>query len=391
MSFVKQKNKAFTTEEIISNIFNIKKNSNKYGNYREAVESFLIGNKDFNKVHDGTWYYGSKPVIRPTVLSSIEGTDQITQTLTYIERVKGYIKVSQQLASQTKVKLRKHGTLVVVFDECSYEFQWKWLDNYCYLFGNGIMDFYSDAALQPDQEFTFKIRENQIEIIIPKQNLEAVSQVEHTQLNQIEESMQKEKERPIFTILYELLSCFPAGLNMKEIYTQFLDYKLVTSYELKNVLKQNECFEYDVVEDMWKVNVNKISRYYKDEHGNQSENQLSYVWLIGEEGAVEPVKDTQEKNNSVNQEPLLDNLKALESIYDTKDSEEFSIDPIVIKLKEIFIDPQKFKEEINGLVIECFNIGEINALETSYKEAQKVYNYLLKVEQLLNNWKGNEV
>lgn len=225
-----------------------------------------------------------------------------------------------------------------------------------------------------------------MEIFIPKQKPEEIKQIPHTQLNQIEESMQQEKDRPIYAILYELLSTYPTGLNLKEIFQQFLDYKLATSYDLKNIMKQNECFEYDVVEDIWIVKVNKISRYYKDELGNQAENNLSYVWLIGEEGAA-PTSNVSDKEDAPIQEtPAV----MIEKDISTQ-GEELSTDSIAYRLQTGFIDPAVIKEEIDLLVIECFNNGEIKALEDSYRDAQLVYNYFKKVEQFLDKWKGKNL
>lgn len=72
-------------------------------------------------------------------------------------------------------------------------------------------------------------------------------------------------------------------------------------------------------------------------------------------------------------------------------NEEFSIENVVQQLQQTLIDPATIKEEIDSLVIECFNSGEIKALEKSFKDAQSIYHYSKNVEQFLNKWKGNDV
>jgi len=409
MSFVKGRNQNFTIEDIVTIVFETSTSHLPYKFYARAVEAFLKANKDFYHIQGTLWSYGSKPIIRPTVIATKEKTNDVIQEITYVERVKGYIKVSPKLTNLTKIRLRKHGTLDVIYDNCSYEFHWKWLYNYCYLFGNGVMDFFADAGIHPDQDITFSIKSTLIDIHASNSYQISSQSVPHAQLDQIEESLQFAKDQPLFTILYELLSCYPYGLNLKEIYQHFLEYKLVTTHDLKNILKQNECFEYDVVEDIWKLKINKISRFYQDELGNEVENDLSYAWLFGDnfqmpsgkaidgedasivedketvkESIVESVEERVEKPN---EEPI----EKTKEESDTDSEIEEGTNFYIADLKKGFVSPGDLKKEIDALVIECFNKGDIQALEKHYQDAQRVYRYFQKVEQFLNKWEGKNL
>ena len=68
---------------------------------------------------------------------------------------------------------------------------------------------------------------------------------------------------------------------------------------------------------------------------------------------------------------------------------DIMIDSIVKDLKQIFVEPDKIKEEIDHLIIECFKNGEIDVLEKCNKDAINVYSYFSNVKNFLNNWKGS--
>ncbi len=394
MSYVKQSGKAFTIDEIVTSIFNVNKNNARFKYYFKAVESFIRANKDFNEIQDGLWSYGSSPIIRPTVVSTSAKPKQVSHLVLYAERVKGFIRVSQQMASLTRMKVRKQGVFDVDFDGYTYEFHWKWIYNYCYLFGNGVMDFFADAGLQPNQEFIMNIDDNKkITLTVPRLKSDVIIP-DQSQLSQIEDSFEFAKGSSKFTILYELLSCYPSGLTMNEIFKHYLDMKVITTYELKNLLKQNECFQYDVVEDTWKVYVNKISRYYKDELGDQAENKLSFKWLIGEDD----INDAKASHEEDEDKKILDKDVQPQSDEESKDeivnastSDEFSIESIINEIVSLTLNPSEIKQEIDNKVVECFMNGDIKSLEDNYKEAQEIYSYFQKVDQFMNKWKGQDL
>lgn len=393
MKYVERKNKSFTIEEIVAEIFNIKKTHKKYIFYVKAVETFLKANRDFSLIQDGIWIYGSKPVVRPTVMSSGLGNKRVEQVISYVERVKGYIKVSQPLASSSRIRLRNHGTLDVTFDNYRYEFQWKWVYNHCYLYGNGVMDFFADANISAEQELSFRIKEELLEINVYPYS-ENSTKVHHRKLNEIQESLEEDNDRPAFVILYELISCYPEGLNLKEIFQLYIDYKMITQYDLKNLLKQNECFEYDVMEDIWKVSIDKISRYYKDEFGNEKEYELTYSWLNGEKEedntsnyseSLEEKEHTPLQKDSVLQEPLIDNSD------NTNQKNRTNEDELINTIRKALVNPASIKAQIDALVVECFNKGEIQVLGEQYKEAQRVYQFFQKAEQIISKWEGKNL
>ena len=145
IGYIKSMQAPFTTEEIINKVFKIKKDQPEYNEYYQSVESFLKAKSDLKNIQKGMWNYSSKSINRSTDISTPVKTEEVVHILNYIERVKGYMKLSQELSNQIRAKIRANGMLEVSYDDCTYEFNVNSDNDDRFLFGNGVMDFFADA------------------------------------------------------------------------------------------------------------------------------------------------------------------------------------------------------------------------------------------------------
>ncbi|OXS74236.1 hypothetical protein [Domibacillus enclensis] len=377
MSFVKKIDRDFTTEEIVTRVLEIPKIQSDYQSYFKATTLFFRANKDFKKRQGDCWSYKGKNVVAPAADSPVK---TFPHRISYSERVKGYLTISTEFINKINSAYQNSGKTDVTYDGFTYEFQWIVREKTAFFFGNGVMDFFADSEMAPGQIVTCSTVNDAVSIVSSNDGTVTRFNPKAADISEIKKLCGKEEARSAFILLYELLAVYSDGLDIDEIEKHISKYKSISVHSLKNLLKQNECFEYDIAAGTWIVKVEKISRYYKNEMRGNAETQLSYNWLIDNEAPNERNIEPAEKQKETQSSATLDTGQ--EQV--TRDT---LIDTVVKSITENTVKPLHMKEEVNALVTRCFTEGELDLLEAHNQTSLELYSYFLEVEAFLIKWK----
>ncbi|MYL71732.1 sigma-70 family RNA polymerase sigma factor [Halobacillus litoralis] len=312
MNWVGSQESEFKIKDCIPDVFRIKASENSFALYYQAIEDFFTIVSTVSKVKKGTYVftgnvsdtrlnkygftnsiYGSVPFIKnieDLYKSSEEKNEEwkldkrqppksIEQkrsygytTLSYYERIKGYLNVPSSLSG--------HFNSEAVFDKLSiqvegfiYEGWWVFKDDRYTIYGDGINDFYSDYLLKPGH--SLKVESNGKETlnisIIGFDERYSEEQSRYLDIGKIAEES-KAVNKSIFTLMCEVLATYPSGMHWTQLLDQVMEIRSTTRKTVYNLLSKNECFEkVTSKKGYWKLNIVKLSRFYVDEEGNDAE------------------------------------------------------------------------------------------------------------------------
>ncbi|WP_026691867.1 hypothetical protein [Peribacillus kribbensis] len=370
-----------SVEDLIIRVTGTQKLEYDFPLYCRAVETFLRANKDIGRDNQGRWFYKkahltSEPKVKEIDQSDIQATEKV-HSISYTERVNGLMKVKLSILGIDG--LTSPNIIEVVFDGCKYEFICSTVNGEDIVYGNGVMDFLSEASVIPGQKILFNYNNgiNTLKVV-PGENIGLAAS--DYDFKSIKEQLSQRNQYSDYTILYKLLSIYPEGLTLIEIYNYILDYKIVTMNDLKSLLKMNDCFVFDITQDKWTVRVDKIARYYVDASGNSTENELIYEWesrITFDHKVVTSDGTTKE------------HVEKVKEIEEGSERELSTVD-ILRMLDQSAVPYTQFQHEIERAVKEAFLAGDMNALLRGYQEADKIADYLSKFENLLRKWGESE-
>ncbi|WP_262393487.1 sigma-70 family RNA polymerase sigma factor [Sporolactobacillus inulinus] len=202
-------------------------------------------------------------------------------TVSYYERVKGYLNLPTQFISNVeKVKDQYFGKLQLEIEKFIYECWWRIKDDKLYCYGDGIFDFYADYIIKPGHRLKIEFKsDDTINInLIGIDERYAKEQTRYLDIGKLAEESNS-VNKSIFTIMCEVLATYPSGMHWTTLYDKVNELRMTTQNTVTNLLSKNPCFEnLQDKKGYWRLNVSKLSRYYINEENKEvvQTTDLSY-------------------------------------------------------------------------------------------------------------------
>lgn len=315
LRFIQSSNNEVWTKDIIPSIFNIKANDMKFSIYYEAVEQFLFTVNGFSFLSRSGWVfnqafaaieleektqswkyaiYGSVPIINnanellmvdllrqhsepvTTISKTEESSEVLVQigyhTLSYYERVKGYLAIPPQIVHHLTNKCQVFGIIQSDIEGFMYEWLWRNHEGAFYFYGDGVIDFFSEYLLEVGQKLKIQwLPEERIRVdLLAIDDRYSLEQNRYLDIGRLVEEGQT-VQKSIFTIMCEIIATYPSGMHWTLLLELVNDTRSTTKNTVYNILSKNECFEnLQEKKGYWRLVVSKLSRYFIDENNNET-------------------------------------------------------------------------------------------------------------------------
>jgi len=307
----------FKIKLLISDIFELKTNDSFFPVYYQAMEDFLSTIPSLLKVKKGTWInvkespvlnikhgthmnyavHNSVPVIdngKELLVMNMEGMQEKTNdmeenrkaynpkeqgtppsyaytTISYYERVKGYLVLPLLFSQWFNFDNRKLSTIVLSIEGFNYDSWAQVKDNKVYCYGTGIFDLYSDFLIEPGRKLKISFNDER-SLVIDLLDIDeryALEQQRYLDIGRLVEES-KRVNKSIFSIMCEVMATYPSGMHWTTLLDEVNKIRTTTKNTITNLLSKNDCFvNIRDKKGYWQLNIGKLSGYYIDED-NQS-------------------------------------------------------------------------------------------------------------------------
>lgn len=197
-------------------------------------------------------------------------------TISYYERVKGYLVLPGNYMSFLEAGDKKVGKICLNIEEFSYECWYTVKDNKIYCYGSGIFDFYSDFLIEPGHKIKITIEEQKnlgIHLMGTDERY-ALEQQRFLDIGKLAEE-RKRVNKSIFAIMCEVMATYPSGLHWIILLEKVSEIRSTTRSTISNLLSGNDCFvNIQDKKGYWRLEISKLSGYYTDENNQRTVQKI---------------------------------------------------------------------------------------------------------------------
>lgn len=335
LDWVRQQQGEFKIKNSVAEVLLIKANHPSYPVYFQAVEEFFENVPTLIKIRDGRWInvqespaletanfenvsyavYNSTPVINnvdelvrlsesaelksnKTNFEKLEKTRLVSYaytTVSYYERVKGYLVLPDLFLKLLNLEDRKMGKTIINIEGYEYDCWLRIKEDKVYCYGNGIFDFFTDYLIEPGSKLKIEVGE-QNSLVIHLYGMDERYAIEQQRFIDIGKLVEESKRvnKSIFTIMCEIMATYPSGIYWATLLERVNEIRSTTKNTVTNLLSRNECFvSVPNMKGYWQLNITKLSGYYIDENDQSVALELEF-----DETISNPIENIEETVNA---------------------------------------------------------------------------------------------